>query len=160
MRVQSSRFGVCEVEKNAVIRFPRGLIGFPRDTGFVLLRRDASAPVGWLQSISNANLAFPVVSIEALEVEFPAQHLEELATSSGVAASNDSCAIMAVITASGARRQATVNLLSPIIVNSETRTGAQVVLERSPYSTQEPFQLRRRATHVPTPAAHAAPPSP
>lgn len=160
MRVQSSRFGTFDVEPGSVIRFPRGLIGFPRDTSFVLLRRDGTAPVGWLQSTSNADLAFPVVSFEALEVDFPSEFLDDLASNSGVSGSNDPCALMAVITASGANAQATVNLLSPIIVNSETRTGAQVVLERSPFSTQEPFQIRRRTAHAPTPAAFAAPLSP
>jgi flagellar assembly factor FliW len=36
---------------------------------------------------------------------------------------------------------ATVNLLAPIVVNASTRTGAQVILEGTRFSTREFFAL-------------------
>jgi len=146
------------VDANAVIRFPRGLIGFPSETHFVLLRRSGESHVGWLQSIHTSHLAFPVVSVDALAVDYPDVPLQELVACSGVAGGADAVAIMAVVTASGAGIQATVNLLSPIVVNADTRTGSQVVLERTRYSTQEPFRIRAKS--VPTQREHAPSPSP
>jgi len=45
---------------------------------------------------------------------------------------------MAVLNAPGAGVPPSVNLMAPIIVNAETRQGAQLLLETSSYSTQEP----------------------
>lgn len=143
MRVESSRFGIVEVHDRAEIRFPQGIIGFPDETSFVLLRRDKRSPVAWLQSARTPDLALPVVSVDALSVAYPELTLEDIASASGILGSPDALAIMAVITPAGVADRATVNLLSPIIVNAETRTGAQVVFENSRFSTQEPFEMRR-----------------
>ena len=160
MKVQSSRFGWIEVKSEALINFPRGVIGFPEETAFVLLRRGGGSPVGWLQSISDPHLAFPVVSIEALEAEFPIETVDRLPKLSGVLGSSTSIAVMAVITAVGDGAEATVNLLSPIIVNAETRTGAQVVLDDGSLSNQVPFKLRRKAQLPAAASACAAAPAP
>jgi flagellar assembly factor FliW len=159
MKVQSSRFGTVEVGEAAEIRFARGLIGFPRETSFVLLRREGAAHVGWLQSTTTAELAFPVVSVDGLDVVYPDVGIEEIFAVSGLTGSPEALAVMAVITATATGSTATVNLLSPIIVNAETRTGAQVVLEHSRFTTQEPFRMHRKGAPAPQPL-HAAPLSP
>ena len=37
---------------------------------------------------------------------------------------------------------ASVNLVAPIVVDAETRSGAQILLDATKYSTQEPFLVR------------------
>jgi flagellar assembly factor FliW len=104
-----------------------------------LLRQRDDSAIGWLQSTTNPSLAFPVVSIDALAVTYPtiaappvaAQKEEEV----------DPHAVMAVLCAS-AGQPATVNLLAPIVVNVRSRKGAQILLEGTTFSTNEPFVLR------------------
>jgi flagellar assembly factor FliW len=140
MRIQTDRFGTFEVDDKDPIHFPQGMIGFPSEKQFVLLRHRDDSAIGWLQSTTNPALAFPVVSIDALAVAYPA------ITASAPAAAEpeqeaDPHAVMAVLCAS-AGQPATVNLLAPIVVNVRSRKGAQILLEGTRFSTSEPFVLR------------------
>ena len=39
IRIEGTRFGLVEVEEEAVIALPNGLVGFPAEDKFVLLER-------------------------------------------------------------------------------------------------------------------------
>ena len=141
MKVQSSRFGTIELDDNEVIRFPAGVIGFPDETSFVMLRPKPESPVAWLHSTRTPWFALPVVSAEVLLADLGST-LTEATKASGIASTDQPCAVMAVLNAPGGGAPASVNLMAPIVVNAETRQGAQLLLESSNYSTQEPFVLR------------------
>jgi flagellar assembly factor FliW len=154
MHIKTERFGTFEVDDKDPINFPQGMIGFPTEKQFVLLRQRDDSAIGWLQSTTNPSLAFPVVSIDALAVAYPtiaappveAQKPEEV----------DPHAVMAVLCAS-AGQPATVNLLAPVVVNVRSRKGAQILLEGTSFSTNEPFVLRNLPTEA---ASETAQPSP
>ncbi len=137
MKITSNRFGSIEAEDGDVIDFPSGVIGFPEEQRFVLLRHGESEVIGWLQSAATPELAFPVVSAHGLAPNYPDVAVGDVATRAGVDASEE-MAILAVLSA-GSGAPATVNLLAPIVVNSVTRKGAQVILEGSRFSTRELF---------------------
>jgi flagellar assembly factor FliW len=139
MRIQTDRFGTFEVDDKDPIHFPQGMIGFPSEKQFVLLRHRDDSAIGWLQSTTNPALAFPVVSIDALAVAYPAITATPLPGQKEEDV--DPHAVMAVLCAS-AGQPATVNLLAPIVVNVRSRKGAQILLEGSTFSTCEPFVLR------------------
>jgi flagellar assembly factor FliW len=139
MRIQTDRFGTFEVEDKDPIHFPQGMIGFPLEKQFVLLRQRDDSAIGWLQSTTNPALAFPVVSIDALAVTYPA--IAAAPTPGQKEEQADPHAVMAVLCAS-AGQPPTVNLLAPIVVNVRSRKGAQILLENSTFSTSEPFVLR------------------
>jgi flagellar assembly factor FliW len=79
------------------------------------------------------------VSIEALAVAYPA--IAATPAADQKAEDVDPHAVMAVLCAS-AGQPATVNLLAPIVVNVRSRKGAQILLEGTTFSTNEPFVLR------------------
>jgi flagellar assembly factor FliW len=141
MKVQSSRFGTIELDDHEVIRFPAGLIGFPDETSFVMLRPKPESPIAWLHSTQTSWFALPVVSAEALQTDIGGT-ISEATKAAGLVSSDEHLAVMAVLNAPGGGAPASVNLMAPIIVNAETRQGAQLLLESSNYSTQEPFVLR------------------
>ena len=141
MKVQSSRFGTIELDDQEVIRFPAGLIGFPDETSFVMLRPKPESPIAWLHSTQTSWFALPVVSADVLQADLTGT-ISEATKASGLVSSDEPYAVMAVLNAPGAGVPASVNLMAPIIVNAETRQGAQLLLESSNYSTQEPFVLK------------------
>jgi len=59
MTVQSTRFGTLEIEAEAVLTFPRGLIGLG-GSRYALLNTDADSPFSWLHSVDDPDLALPV----------------------------------------------------------------------------------------------------
>jgi flagellar assembly factor FliW len=141
MKVQSSRFGTIELDDREVIHFPRGVIGFPDETSFVMLRPRPESPIAWLHSTRTSWFALPVVSADALQADLHGT-ISEATKAAGIASTDQPYAVMAVLNAPGAGAPASVNLMAPIVVNAETRQGAQLLLESSNYSTQEPFVLR------------------
>lgn len=144
MKIESSRFGTLELDDSNVINFPAGIIGFPDERSFVLLRRRPDSAIAWLHSTTTSWLALPVVSADALALEYPAIPLSSLARPAGIETVGAEYAMMVVLNATSGGGRATVNLLAPLIVNAETRKGAQVLLEGSNYSTQEPFIMSAR----------------
>jgi len=59
LTVQSTRFGEIEIEPEAVLRFPRGLIGLG-GSRYALLATSADSPFAWLHSLDDPALALPV----------------------------------------------------------------------------------------------------
>jgi flagellar assembly factor FliW len=156
MIVHSDKFGAIEVDATDVLNFPTGIIGFPRESEFVLVRRGDSQVIGWLQSTQTTYLTLPVVSAHALAPRFPDVPIEVYAERAGIGSDPEELAVMAVLSAPPGQ-PATVNLMAPIIVNAATRIGAQILIENTRFSTRELFilpepsslDLERTATAMP-----------
>lgn len=140
MQIQSTRFGLIEVSSEELISFPAGVIGFPSERQFVLLRTDHSSVIGWLQSTTSPGFALPVVSAHAFGSHYPDVAVEPLAEQYNIGQVDEELAVMVVLCALP-NQPATVNLLAPIVVNSSTRKGAQIFLEGSRFTTREVFVL-------------------
>ena len=140
MEIITTRFGRLEIRAEDVIRFPEGIIGFPLERTFVLIPHGSSPLIAWLQSTTSPALAFPVVSAHGLVREYPDVALDQVADRAGLGGEAEELALLAVLSAPR-EQPATVNLLAPLVVNAATRTGAQVFLEGSRFSTQELFAM-------------------
>jgi flagellar assembly factor FliW len=138
MIVKSDRFGAVEVDTADVLSFPTGIVGFPREHEFVLIRKTDSQVVGWLQSVHTSYLTLPVVSAHVLAPRYPDVAIEPFAERAGLGTDVEELAILAVLSAPPGQ-PATVNLMAPIIVNAVTRTGAQVLLDGTRFTTRELF---------------------
>ncbi|HEY5957485.1 MAG TPA: flagellar assembly protein FliW [Polyangiaceae bacterium] len=145
MIVNSDRFGAIEVDATDVLSFPTGIIGFPKEDAFVLVRKTDSQVVGWLQSTHSSYLTLPVVSAHVLSPRFPDVPIEDYAERAGLGCDIDELAVLAVLSAPPGQ-PATVNLMAPIIVNAATRTGAQILIEGTRFTTRELFIIAPTST--------------
>ena len=59
LTIQSTRFGTLEIEADAVLSFPRGLIGLG-GSRYALLTTDDDSPFAWLHSVEDPDLALPI----------------------------------------------------------------------------------------------------
>ncbi len=59
LTVHSTRFGTLEIEADAVLSFPRGLIGLG-GSRYALLTTDPESPFSWLHCVEDPDLALPV----------------------------------------------------------------------------------------------------
>ena len=59
LTIQSTRFGTLEIEADAVLSFPHGLIGLG-GTRYALLTTDDESPFAWLHSVEDPDLALPI----------------------------------------------------------------------------------------------------
>lgn len=144
MNLKTRRFGEIEIQEEHLINFPAGLIGFPLIRSFVLLSNQSPGEIGWLQSVDEPSFSIPVVSAHALVHNYPDVPLSLVSELAGLGPDTDSLAMVVVLTALP-DCPATVNLLAPLLINTDTRMGAQAMLDGSRFTTREPFALRPHA---------------
>jgi flagellar assembly factor FliW len=135
--LETTRFGVIDIDPDAVVSFPDGLPGFPDVRGVTLIKVSDDQPFYWLQDVDRGDLAFLAVvpweyfpeyelalsdeDESALEVEDPADLL-----------------VLALVTVDREVSLVTANLLGPIVVNQSKRLARQTVL-LGDHSTRTPL---------------------
>lgn len=137
MRVPGTRFGDIELDDAKTIVFARGLIGFPDAIRYVLLEPQGPSAVGWLQSLDMPELAFPVLDGGLIGGGYPQPSPAQLAHDAGLGGKD--VAVLVVVAASKATGLV-ANLLAPLVVDLESRCGAQVVLDPRKYAAAVPVR--------------------
>ena len=61
MKINTTRFGELEVDKKDIIEFTEGLLGFENLTKFFIVDPGDQTLILWLQSVDDANTAFPII---------------------------------------------------------------------------------------------------
>ena len=69
LTLESTRFGVVDIDPATVIEFPAGLIGLG-GTRYTLLAASADAPFYWLHSLDDGGLALPVTDPRRFFADF------------------------------------------------------------------------------------------
>jgi flagellar assembly factor FliW len=151
MEVRTSRFGTVNINEDRVITFSKGLLGFPRHTRFCLLEPGDDACFFWLQSMDDPNLAFvvtdPSLFVADYSVTIRAEQMQEL----GLAAIEDAQAFVIV---NKVDRTLTGNLQGPLVINTKTRQGEQLVLAEKRWTTRH--TLVQLGAGIQAPAAMSA----
>jgi len=137
--VHSDLLGPLTVNTDAVLTFPRGLLGFPECRKFVLMPSEREH-VYWLQSVEYSTLAFllidPFVFFPGYTVDLAVSDLGKVATSP------DEVMVLAIVTLPGAHSSAiTANLQGPVVLNTRTQHGYQAVFSDVQYGIREAFTL-------------------
>ncbi|MEM7681722.1 MAG: flagellar assembly protein FliW [Planctomycetota bacterium] len=136
MLIQTSRFGELEVDDGRVIAFPKGVLGFPRHTGYVLIEGGEDSYFWWLQSVDLPDLAFvvtdPSLFVPTYQVPIKPEQMAELGLSS-----LEQAQVFVVVNKRG--RELTGNLQGPIVVNVGSRVAQQLVLSDRRFTTQAPL---------------------
>lgn len=141
-------FGTIEVPESEILEFRRGLLGFENLTRFVHLENNEEAPFGWLQSLDDPGTTFvvanPAVFFSDYRIELDPRELGDVKPGP-----NERLTVLSICTLSERLEDVTMNLQGPLIINSATRQGKQVVLNRSPFSTKHRIKDagRRLQTH-------------
>jgi flagellar assembly factor FliW len=139
MKITGTRFGTIDFDDRRILTLPLGLIGFPHETGFILLEPPAGRIVAWLQSVVSPGLAFPVVTADEIDATYPAPDARELGRRAHISRSDADTFATLVVVAYHPQTGRIANLLAPIVVNLDARLAAQVVLDSDTYSAATPF---------------------
>jgi flagellar assembly factor FliW len=136
MEVRTTRFGVIEIAEDRVITFPKGLLGFPQHTRYCLLEPGDDACFFWLQSIDDAHLAFVVTDpsffVPEYSVPIRSEQMKELSLET-----LDDAQVFIIV--NKVDRQLTGNLQGPLVVNTLTRVGEQMVVSEKKWTTRHPL---------------------
>ncbi|OPZ98631.1 MAG: Flagellar assembly factor FliW [Planctomycetes bacterium ADurb.Bin412] len=133
MKVKTTRFGEIETEFDRVIRFPRGILGFPEYREYVLLQTNEEGTFFWLQSTENPALAFvvsdPMLFVPEYQVPLKMEEFADIAL-----ARLEDAQIFIIV--NKVEQVLTGNLQGPLVINAKNRQGLQLVLSEKKYSTR------------------------
>ena len=73
MRLETSRFGIIEVDEADILTFTQPIIGFQEFRRYVLIRGANAQEVSWLQSTEAADLAFILMDPRAVLPDYAVQ---------------------------------------------------------------------------------------
>ncbi len=120
----SSRFGTVEVEEDAVLRFPQGLIGLGGDR-FALVG-GPEEPIKWLHSVDDPELALPVAEPWAFFPDYALDVSDDDAERLGLTDPGQAT-VFVVVRVGATAQECFANLKAPILVADGT--GHQVLNE-------------------------------
>jgi flagellar assembly factor FliW len=126
MTFEHHQFGFLEFTEEHVIRFPEGLIGFPGHQEYLVVNEEETEPFRWLVSITDADVALPVLDPLVLLPRYPIDMNEETTVF-----------LVAVIHDDPSRSRA--NARSPIVIDNRKREGKQVILDDESYPLSMPL---------------------
>lgn len=148
MRLETTRFGVLDVDAEAVITFTQPIIGFPEYRRFVLLPVPDDPGLTWLQSTEAGDLAFLLMDPRAVLPDYAVALSAHEKTELAIGGPED-LAVYTLVVVPPNPKDVRTNLRAPVLVNRRQRLGKQTVLERGDYPIQ--FHLARGAQGAASP---------
>lgn len=133
--IDSTRFGSIEIQDEAVIEFPNGLIGL---TGkrYALVAREENGAFQWLHSLDDASLAIPVtnpfVFFQSYEVEISSAEADRIGITEPEQAD-----VFVTVRAGEQLEDFRANLRAPILITAGR--GYQVINEASDAPVRAPL---------------------
>jgi len=144
MLIQTSRFGQLDVNRDRLIHFEEGILGFPSQKDYALIQTGEGSGFYWLQSIDTPDLAFvvcdPRLFVADYRVPVKVDDLENI----GLSSANDAQVFVIV---NKIDQLLTGNLQGPLVINVLSRQARQLVLSDKRFSTRHPLM------RIPAPAA-------
>ena len=140
MQMMTRAFGEIEIDESKVIEFPGGIIGFPDLQHFVLLydEEQGSNTVKWLQSVEEPGFAMPVLNPLIVKEDYNPSVDDELLKPLGDMNDEDMI-VLVTMTIPHEIEKMTVNLRGPVIINSATCKGCQIIIESDEYKVKYPI---------------------
>lgn len=131
MKAKTRLFGEIDIEDDKIIHLENGMIGFPNMQKFALIfdeEKGDEAKIMWLQSMDEPEMAFPVMRPELVMPEYNPTVNDEVLEPLGTM-TDENIFVVVTLTAVADVKKNSVNLKAPIIINTETRKGCQIIVE-------------------------------
>lgn len=132
MRAVTRLFGEIDIEEEKIIILDKGMIGLPDYRKFALIFDEdkgiKGSSVMWLQSMDDPETAFPVMHPNTVKSDYNPTVNDEMLSPLGEL-TEENTYVLVTLTASSDVKKTTVNLKAPIIINTDTRKGCQIIVE-------------------------------
>ncbi|OXM14130.1 flagellar assembly protein FliW [Paenibacillus herberti] len=144
MIIETTRFGPLDSRDKEIYTFPAGIPGFTQYTRYTLIAVEDS-PLFHLQSLEEGNLAFVVADPFAFypdyEFKLPEQAERELGLKSV-----EEVRVLNIVSINESLADATLNLVAPVICNTNSGAACQAILEGTSYTTRHALLRPSQAT--------------
>lgn len=147
MVIQTKYFGEIQIDETKVIHFEQGIFGFEDQKEFTILY-DGEAdddPFCWLQSVHEVHVCLPLIDpliwFPEYQPDLPDEEVQKLGE-----LNPEIISVYTVTVVPENIEQMTTNLRAPIVLNLETKKGAQIVIEEGDYPIRENLYQRIKQT--------------
>ena len=136
MKFNTTRFGEIEVDDKLIFNFELPILGY-EDKKYVMIDVTENPIFKWLQAVDTPEVSFPITNPAVFghdyvfELPTHAQDILDIKTAEEVLAFNIACI------PDKAPKDATINLLAPLIFNTKNHKAGQIILTESGFSTRE-----------------------
>lgn len=139
MKISTTRFGEIEIEQERIFDFVMPIIGFNNISKYIILDLKQDNFFKWLQSVEDPSLAFPIVSVFSMNVDYsidlPDNVVENLKINKV-----ESVLVMNIASIPQDNPQGTtINLLAPLVFNLDELLAGQIILSGSGYDVSFPL---------------------
>ena len=139
MQINSRLFGEIDIEDDKIIDFKNGIIGFEEYHKYALIfdaEKESSKSIMWLQSMEEPELAFPVADPTHIYSGYNPVVEDEWLESIGGIDKPEDVFVLVVLTVPSDLTKMTANLKAPLVINTDTRKGCQIIVNNEGYQVR------------------------
>lgn len=133
VEVNTRLFGKIDIDDSKIITLDKGIIGFPDLKKFTLIfdsekENDGTPGIMWFQSMDEPQFAMPVIIPNYVVPDYNPIVNDELLNGLGEL-NEKNIYVITTISVPEDIKNMTINLKAPIVINTETLKGAQIIVE-------------------------------
>ncbi len=146
MVVETKCFGTVEIDDSKIITFESGILGFENYQKYTLIYDSVKnkKTIMWLQSVEEKSLALPVIDPMIVDDKYSPVVEDSLLDAIGGVDENNML-ILTVLTVPSDITKMTVNLKAPVVINTDTCKGVQLVADNEDYKVRQPVYAMLKA---------------
>ena len=133
MKANTRLFGEIDIPEEKILQFDNGVLGFENCKKFTIIydtSKGDETSISWLQCMDEPELAFPMISPFFVMDDY--NPVVELLTGLGDL-NDDNTLLFVLVNIKSDITKLTANMKAPVIINSDTRKGAQAIAENQEY---------------------------
>lgn len=136
VNLSTNNFGNLRIEKENIITFEQGLLGFEELKQFAIIAVEECLPFEWLVSVEDPLVAFPILNPTLFFSDYkPALSKDDLILLD-IKKEKD-VEMFCIVTLGKKPEDVTLNLKGPILINMKNKMGKQVVITEDYYSLNQ-----------------------
>lgn len=131
MKAETRLFGTIDIAEDKLITLENGMVGLPDYRKFALIFDEETKEknaIMWLQSMDDPQTAFPVIQPNLVKPDYNPTVNEEMLAPLG-RLTDENTYVLVTVTARPDVKETSVNLKAPIIINTETKKGCQMIID-------------------------------
>lgn len=143
MRIDTKYLGEMDIDEEKTIHFETGLPGFLEEKEFIILDIPGNDLLQLLQSLHTPNLAFFIANPHQFEQTYHFKLSDSTVEYLNIT-SEEEVVILSILTVNDPFEKSTINLQAPIVINSKTKQGKQIILNDEKYDMKTPIAFSKK----------------
>ena len=136
VNLSTNNFGNLSIEKENIITFEQGLLGFEELKQFAIIDVEECLPFEWLVSVEDPIVAFPILNPTLFFSDYKPSLSKDDLVSLNIKKEKD-VEMFCIVTLDKKPENVTLNLKGPILISMKNKMGKQVVLAEDYYSLNQ-----------------------